>query len=361
MKPKSNNQIVATLSCPFEGTKKIINYDAQKSIERLLNYNVLEEKSHATQLVSTSLDYFCCCYPEVKTDYLLAEFIDLASWICILDDYIEINSNFSSVHEKINYINILRQIIKNFNFKHVFTKSLSTKNNSLILLLSNILHRISEKLPRRYIKILIESLDNFFSALCWEITYLKLDNKSINDLLQIKSVSSGVFIANTMLVCFSELIVEDKYFFKSHIISMINSILLVMSLDNDIYSYNKEIMESGNSSINVIKEFQTIFSIDERSSIQKTVSLRNHSLNVYMDLKSRLDNNESKIFGDYFNNLEKLIWGNLDFGQNSPRYNKKNIQNDDIIQVGKYAVEVKDDIYDLSEEANSILSLLWWY
>ncbi|QKX03580.1 hypothetical protein HN014_01175 [Aquimarina sp. TRL1] len=322
----------------------------------LLKFKLVQNETQALSLARTGSYHVRIFYPNIKS-FQEKDIVDLCNWVCLLDEIIEKKIKKEEVSNVGYFLHKLVAKIKSYTlYNSIYFENIG--NDELIHKLINALNDVIERIKLwseiTYVNSIINEIVNFILVAEWE-SFLDISNPLtiLDDYCLMRTTNGGGHFANSIIKCINK--VEPNINEKRPGLTqvLINSILLVLVIDNDIYSYNKEYEEKNirNNIITLVnKKYQNNCII---SSLNQVIDLRNQILFCYVNQRDKLMKTENNGIYDYLNSLEQMIPGNLIFGKTCKRYNTSN----KIIPDLKSSSNFKDS----GNIHLDIKSIQWWW
>ncbi|WP_419793234.1 terpene synthase family protein [Serratia fonticola] len=346
------------LPFPFKVPKGI--KDLSSNILWLQNIGLIKRYEHAELVARTSSEYLRCCYPNIA-NCAFHDFVDFASWNCLMDDIMEeSNGVFKSSEDKVELLCTFKFICE-----HDLERTEEVEEKfALINAFIDVKSRIKKHISDENYYYIMYSLSHFFSGIIWEISsnYTK-KRITLDYYCMIKTKSVGVLMAYSLSLALHNIKPDAKLMNEKTFVIMMNCILFVMAIDNDIYSFNKE--KNGKEKIfNIIDIIQHTMHVDLHQATALSISIRNKYLHKYILLKGELSSHPN--IKNYAACFESLIAGNIYFGSSCQRYTNKiethNGSNSGTFTSSLYSFEISPDYYE--DNIQSIIDLTpstsWW-
>ena len=339
---------------PFARAKTSVlslpNY-IEQNMNWLAKYKLVEHPTYAKGIASVGAMYIVNCYPNIQPNQI-QDLIDFASWNCILDDFIEKGTVSSDLSQLTAFLYALKYTCEESNCSNPIDFELlidSSMTQALVDLKTRMLHWATPS----QIHHLMTTLGHFISGLCWEST-LRNSGKTpdLNLFCAMRTANAGMYMANAMAQCVNNTCLTIEEQANPILQAMTKCILFVLVLDNDIYSYKKELL-SNLPFTNIISVFKLINpDQSEEEAIKNTIELRNQCLLCYQALRKKYTHMGDKM-ALYFQGLEDIISGNLIFGYTNDRYKLPGEDN--------LAISFSTTIETPITPPTSIPSILWWW
>lgn len=342
----------------FKASKEI--KDLSSNIMWLQNADLIKRYEHAELVARTSSEYLQNCYPNIA-NYAFHDFVDFASWNCLMDDIMEkSNGLFKSWEDKVEFLSTLKFICEHDLERTGEFEGKGALINSFV----DVKGRIKKHIPEENYSYIMYSLNHFLSGIIWEISsnYTK-KGITLDSYCMIKTKSVGVLMAYSLSLALHNIKPDAKLMSGKPFVVMMNCILFVMTIDNDLYSFNKE--KDGKEKIfNIIDVIQHNMHVDLYQATSLSISLRNKYLHKYILLKNELSSHSN--IENYAACFESLIAGNVYFGSSCQRYTNKiethNGSNLGTFTSALYSFEISPDYYE--DNIQSIIDLTpstsWW-
>ena len=328
-----------------------VNNYIQESAYWLQRYKLVINDTHAKCIASVGAEYIANCYPAIKP-YQAQDLIDFASWVCILDDFIERESLTEDISQLMIFLNVVRYVCEEPNYARPSDFAFF-KDCCLTKALVDIKSRIKTWASPSQVHNLMTSLSHFISGLGWETSLRACGGPpDLNTFCAMRTNNGGMYMANALAKCVNNIELSNAEQADPIIQVITKSILFVLVLDNDIYSYNKE-LSSGLPYSNIIDVFQLEYpESDKQNPLSRTVELRNQCLMCYLALRTKYPYNSEKL-SLYFQGLEDIISGNLVFGNSNERYKVSDIDAPELTVSKTFEKNIFPP--------DNIPSIAWWW
>ncbi|AZD48532.1 terpene synthase family protein [Pseudomonas chlororaphis] len=276
-------------------------------------------EKHANIIAQVGVDYISCCYPDTQPRRM-QELSRFAAWNCILDDFVEQGHLHESPGELIHFLSCLKYVCEQ---EHPYPQPTLgiMENQPLVATITEMKKQMGRESNPAAMRNLMSCTSHFISGLIWEIaTNIRGRPLDINTFCALRTHNSGMYMAIAMAEYASDAVLSSEERANPILQAACKSLMLVLVIDNDIYSYAKEHSNGHGVTSNILDIFQRTRQTDLQGALQYTITLRNQSLLCYQRLRARYWPEPDIRIATYFRGLEDIVSGNLVFGNINARY-----------------------------------------
>ena len=175
----------------------------------------------------------------------------------------------------------------------------------------------------------------------------------LNDYLAMRIFSGSLDVCASLLDVVSGREVDADQLLRPEVRALTEMMSIIVSLDNDIMSYHKEVSRSGDPQ-RVLDLLMRRENCTLGEALQSAVRMRDRILVRYLTLRDGLTDADDYALPQYLRGLDGWIRGNLDWGRASARY----LHPDDPITL---PTDFAPKPMDGSSEPLPIPSISWWW
>lgn len=324
-------------------------------------------KKHANIIAQVGVDYISCCYPDIQPRRM-QELSRFAAWNCILDDFVEQGDLHKSSGELIHFLSCLKYICEQ---EHPYPQpNLGImEGQPLVAAITEMKKQMGREGNSVAMRNLMSCTSHFISGLIWEIaTNIQGCPLDINTFCALRTHNSGMYMAIAMAEYASDIVLSSEERANPILQAACKSLMLVLIIDNDIYSYAKEHSGEHGATSNILDVFQRTKETDLQGALQYTITLRNQSLLYYQRLRSRYWPEPDIRMATYFRSLENIISGNLVFGNINARYSTSDQTSSRTTEHGPHtlrfsggAIQIVKTWTSDSQLSHTIPAIAWWW